>query len=56
MSPRSSGHIKGKVEKILGVPAGCTVVTMTPLGVPDQKGQVSPRTQLSEVIIKNTFS
>lgn len=46
----------GKVEKILGVPAGCTVVTMTPLGVPDQKGQVSPRKQLSEVIIKNKFS
>jgi nitroreductase len=45
-----------KVEKILDVPAGYTVVTMTPLGVPDQKGQVSPRKQLSEVIINNKFS
>jgi nitroreductase len=45
-----------KVEKILDVPGGCTVVTMTPLGVPDQKGQVSPRKQLSEVIIKNKFN
>jgi nitroreductase len=45
-----------KVEKILDVPGGCTVVTMTPLGVPDQKGQVSPRKPLSEVIIKNKFS
>ena len=46
----------GKVEKILDVPGGCTVVTMTPLGVPDQKGQVSPRKQLSEVIIKDKFN
>ncbi|MDD5045252.1 MAG: nitroreductase family protein [Candidatus Omnitrophica bacterium] len=45
-----------KVEKILGVPNTCTVVTMTPLGVPDHKGQVSPRKQLSEVIIKDKFS
>ena len=45
-----------KVEKILDVPAGYTVVTMTPLGVPDQKGQVSPRKQLSEVLFKEKFS
>ncbi len=45
-----------KVEKILGVTGGCAVVTMTPLGVPDQKGQVSPRKQLSEVIIEEKFS
>jgi nitroreductase len=45
-----------KVEKILNVPDSCTVVTMTPLGVPGQKGQVSPRKQLSEVIVKDRFS
>jgi nitroreductase len=44
-----------KVENILGVPAGCTVVTMTPLGIPAQKGQVSPRKPLSEVIITDKF-
>jgi nitroreductase len=44
-----------KVEKILAVPGGCTAVTMTPLGVPGQKGQVSPRKQLSEVLITEKF-
>jgi nitroreductase len=46
----------GKVEKILGVSGDCTVVTMTPLGVPDQKGQVSPRKKLSEVIFQEKLS
>jgi nitroreductase len=45
-----------KVAQILGVPAGYTVVTMTPLGVPDRKGQVSPRKQLSEVLYKDRFN
>jgi nitroreductase len=44
-----------KVAKILGVPAGFCVVTMTPLGVPDHKGQVSPRKQLSDVLYKEKF-
>jgi len=44
-----------KVAKILGVPPGFCVVTMTPLGVPDHKGQVSPRKQLSEVLYKEKF-
>lgn len=44
-----------KVANILDVPAGCCVVTMTPLGVPDHKGQVSPRKQLSEVLYKEKF-
>jgi nitroreductase len=44
-----------KVAKILGVPAGFCVVTMTPLGVPDHKGQVSPRKQLSEVLYREKF-
>jgi nitroreductase len=41
-----------KVAQILNVPTDYTVVTMTPLGIPDHKGQVSPRKQLSEVLIK----
>jgi nitroreductase len=45
-----------KVAQILGVPAGYTVVTITPLGVPDRKGQVSPRKQLSEVLYKDKFN
>lgn len=44
-----------KVAKILGVPSGFCVVTMTPLGVPDHKGQVSPRKQLSDVLYKEKF-
>jgi nitroreductase len=43
------------VARILGVPPGFCVVTMTPLGVPDHKGQVSPRKQLSDVIYKEKF-
>lgn len=45
-----------KVSQILDVPSGYTVVTMTPLGIPDHKGQVSPRKQLSEVLFKEKFS
>lgn len=45
-----------KVAKILGVPSGFCVVTMTPLGVPDRKGQVSPRKQLSEVLYREKFT
>jgi len=44
------GFDAGKVAQILEVPTGFTVVTMTPLGFPDHKGQVSPRKELSEVI------
>ncbi len=45
-----------RVAKILEVPAGYCVVTMTPLGVPDHKGQVSPRKQLSAVLYKEKFN
>lgn len=45
-----------KVEKILDVSGDCTVVTMTPLGVPAQKGQISPRKKLSEVIFKEKYN
>jgi nitroreductase len=44
-----------KVAKILGVPEGCTVVTMTPLGFPNSKGQVSPRKKLSEVYYRDKY-
>lgn len=45
-----------EVAKIIQVPAGYVVVTMTPLGVPAQKGQVSPRKQLNEVLFKDKFA
>ena len=44
-----------RVENILGIPDGCTVVAMTPLGFPDIKGQVSPRKRLSDVIYTDTY-
>jgi nitroreductase len=43
------------VEHILGVPKDFAVVTMTPLGVPEQKGQISPRKKLTEVLYKEQF-
>lgn len=45
-----------RVAKILNVPTGFQVVTMTPLGVPDHKGQVSPRKPLFQVLFKEKFS
>jgi nitroreductase len=44
-----------RVGQLLKVPAGFTVVTMTPLGFPAQTGQVSPRKALSEVLHKEKF-
>jgi len=49
------GFDAAKVAKILDVPPGYTVVTMTPLGVPDHRGQVSPRKQLTEVLFKDKY-
>jgi nitroreductase len=43
------------VAKICEVPPNYTVVTMTPLGIPSSKGQVSPRKQLSEVLFKEKY-
>jgi len=45
-----------KVSGILGVPPEFRVVTLTPLGVPDHKGQVSPRKKLAEVIYRDKFA
>lgn len=39
-----------RVAEILGVPNGINVVTLTPLGVPENTGQVSPRKRLAEVL------
>ena len=44
-----------KAAKILSVPEGFTVITMTPLGVPENKGQISPRKKLSEVYYTDKF-
>ena len=49
------GFDSARVAKLLDVPQGYTVVTMTPLGVPDRKGQVSPRKQLSEVLYHEKY-
>ena len=39
-----------EVARILEVPDDLTVVTMTPLGFPAHKGQISPRKELSEAV------
>jgi nitroreductase len=39
-----------EVARILEVPDTLSVVTMTPLGFPDHKGQISPRKSLSEAV------
>lgn len=44
-----------KVAQLLEVPEGAVVVSMTPLGYPDHKGQVSPRKELSEVLFKDKY-
>ena len=49
------GFDSAQVGKLLGVPDGLTVVTMTPLGIPDHRGQVSPRKALSEVLFHEQY-
>jgi nitroreductase len=44
-----------EVEHLLGVADGFAVVAMTPLGYPEEKGQISPRKELSEVLYKERF-
>jgi nitroreductase len=44
-----------RVGQLLDVPDGFTVVTMTPLGFPDHKGQVSPRKALNQVLYREKF-
>jgi len=44
-----------KVEKALSVPRGYRVVTLFPVGVPDQEGKAPPRKELAEITIKDRW-
>ncbi|OGN99909.1 MAG: hypothetical protein A2Y58_04835 [Chloroflexi bacterium RBG_13_51_52] len=44
-----------QAEKVLNVPKGYRVVTLFPVGVPDQEGKAPPRKELSEIAIKDKF-
>jgi len=44
-----------KAAKILDVPDGYTVVTMTPLGYPDHTGQAPPRKELTDIIYTDKY-
>jgi nitroreductase len=44
-----------KATKILGVPKGFAVVSMTPLGYPDQEPGPRPRKELSEIVFNDKF-
>ena len=41
--------------KVLGIPGGYRVVTMFPVGVPDQAGRAPTRKELSEIVIKDRW-
>ncbi len=42
-------------EKVLGVPEGYHVVSMTPLGYPDEDPKPRPRKELDKIIFKDKF-
>ncbi len=44
-----------KAASILGVPQGFCVVSMTPLGYPDQEPAVRPRRELGEIVFYERF-
>lgn len=44
-----------EAAKILGVPEGYCVVSMTPLGYPDQEPKARPRKELSEIAFRDKF-
>jgi len=44
-----------KVAEILGVPEGFVVVSMTPLGYPDEAPNPRPRKELSEIVFYDKF-
>jgi nitroreductase len=44
-----------EVALILAVPKGFCVVSMTPLGYPDEKPDVRPRKSLAEIVFTNHF-
>ena len=45
----------GKVAAILEVPSGFRVVSMTPLGYPDQAPKVRPRKELFEIVFYDKY-
>jgi nitroreductase len=44
-----------EAEKVLGVPEGYCVVSMTPLGYPDENPGPRPRKELSEIVFHDKF-
>jgi nitroreductase len=44
-----------KVAEILGVPEGFVVVSMTPLGYPDESPNPRPRKELAEIVFYDKF-
>ena len=44
-----------EAEKILGVPEGYKVVSMTPLGYPDEDPKPRPRKALDEIVFQDRF-
>jgi nitroreductase len=44
-----------KAAEILEVPSGYCVVAMTPLGLPEREGRVTPRKELSEIVFYDKF-
>jgi len=45
-----------KVEEILGIPEGVAVVSMTPMGYPDEEPKAPPRKELSELVFHESYS
>ena len=44
-----------QAEKVLGVPQGYRIVTIFPVGVPDQEAEVPPRKELAEIAFKDKW-
>jgi nitroreductase len=45
-----------QAEKALGVPAGYRLVTLFPVGVPDQEAKVPARKELAEIVMRDGWS
>lgn len=44
-----------KAAETLGVPSGCCVVAMTPLGFPEREGKAPPRKELAEIVFQDKY-
>lgn len=44
-----------KVEEVLAIPEGYAIVSMTPLGYPDEKPDDRPRKAMKEILFLDTF-